>query len=92
MLSRARRLICSEVSLNCSASYVWGCRGVEDLPVFRGACTVSHSFPNLRSLLNASDAAMYEPKNSGKNRVACYLVAKEQGSVASVQAPEGYAN
>lgn len=42
------------------------------MPVFKGACTLSHRISNLRSLLNAFDAAMYEAKNGGRNRVACY--------------------
>jgi hypothetical protein len=59
---------------------------VKELPVFKGACTVSHRFSNLRSLLNASDAAMYEGKSSGRNRVGCYLVAKEEDGAANRKA------
>jgi diguanylate cyclase (GGDEF)-like protein len=56
------------------------------------ACAVDQRFPTLRSLVNASDAAMYEAKNSGRNRVACYPVATQQDSALSAQSSEGCAN
>ncbi len=87
MLWRARRKAWLEVSLNCSATYGWGCRGVKELPVFKCACTVSHKIFKSEVTFESIRCAMYEAKNNGSNRVPCYLVAKEQGGAATVQAP-----